>query len=127
MKKIFTLGFVALALPLMALAQTLDPLEDFVIAVGDIVNKLVPLLIAIALVVFFWGLVRYVWRSGGGEGAKEGRDLMIWGLIALFVMVSVWGIIKLAQNALDIDSAESIPLPCVDTQEGVTGADGTCD
>ena len=57
-------------------------------------NRLIPVLIAAALVVFFWGLVKYI-LSGKSKGAK---DIMIAGLLGLFVMVSVWGIIRIAQN-----------------------------
>jgi hypothetical protein len=73
---------------------------------------LIPLLIAMALVAFFWGLVRYVW-GGGEEGHKEGRNIMIAGITALFVMVSVWGIIRLVQNTLGVGSGGSLPPPTV--------------
>jgi hypothetical protein len=66
--------------------------------IKQIVDMLIPLLIAVALVVFFWGLVKFIW--GGGEDHDKGRNIMIAGLIALFIMVSVWGIIRLAQSIL---------------------------
>jgi hypothetical protein len=72
---------------------------------------LIPILIALALVAFFWGLVRYVWS--GGEFKEGGRNIMIAGLVALFVMVSVWGIIRLAQNTLGIGSGGALPAPSV--------------
>jgi hypothetical protein len=136
--KTLSVGLVAFALPLVAMAQPnpsnsgyrsnspdLEPVSDFLGALGGIVNTLIPLLIAVALVVFFWGLVRYIWNSSS-EGAKSGRDLMIWGLIALFVMVSVWGIISLAQGAFGISGYEKVPLPCVDTNPGSSGYAGDC-
>ena len=73
-------------------------LQNLISLAGQIVQSLIPLLIAVALVVFFWGLVRYV--ISGGEDHAQGRNVMIAGLISLFVMVSVWGIIRLAQNTL---------------------------
>ncbi len=69
-------------------------------------NRLIPVLIALALVVFFWGLVKYI-RSGKAAGAK---DVMIAGLVGLFVMVSVWGIIRIAQNTL-LGGTGSIQTP----------------
>ncbi len=71
--------------------------------VQNILDLLIPLLIAAALIAFFWGLVKYVW-SGGGENHEEGKKVMIAGIVALFVMVSVWGIIRLAQGALGVSS-----------------------
>lgn len=82
----------------------LSPLSSLIGAAAKIIGALVPILVTLALVVFFWGLVRYLWDSKGDVGYLEkNKKLMMWGLITLFVMVSVWGIIQLMQTALGID------------------------
>ena len=59
--------------------------------------------VGLALLGFFWGLARFIFRIGGDEKAvEEGKKIMIWGLIALFVMISVWGIVIFMQEALDL-------------------------
>ena len=124
MKKITTLAYSAFlyALPVVALAQggdssygggNLAPLKNLVRAVGDVLNLLVPVLIALALVVFFIGLVRYVWGSSGEDSKASAKNIMIAGLVALFVMVSVWGIVRLAQNALGIGPDQISNTPYV--------------
>ncbi|MEK7461778.1 MAG: hypothetical protein AAB586_01775 [Patescibacteria group bacterium] len=81
-------------------------IKDLITSVGGLLNPLIVVLVAAALLVFFWGLVKFIFRVGGDENAVEGgKRLMIWGLIALFVMISVWGIIRFMQNALPL------PLP----------------
>lgn len=78
-------------LNLLGLAQTL-------------VVRAVPLLIGIAMLAFFWFLIEFIWK--GRESAdeqKKGRAGMVYSLIALFVMVSVWGIIRFAGGVLGID------------------------
>ena len=87
---------------------------------------LIPVLIALALVVFFWGLVKYI-QSGK---AKGGKDIMIAGLVGLFIMVSVWGIIKVAQNTLfGNDSQDNVlrgsQIPQVQQSRGTGGSGGT--
>jgi hypothetical protein len=58
-----------------------------------VINTTIPVLASLALVFFLWGIVRYIHKAGDA-GSKEGdRQIFIWGLVALFVMVSVWGII----------------------------------
>ena len=106
-------GALLFALPAVAFAQALQPLRDIVVAIGGIIDILVPILIALALVVFFWGLVRYIWSSGGEEAKKEGRRIMIAGILSLFVMVSIWGIIQLAQGALGINGNAGVTVPGV--------------
>lgn len=53
-----------------------------------------PVVTGFALVVFFWGLAKFIFRLGGDENAvKEGKNLMVWGLIAFFVLLSLMGIL----------------------------------
>ena len=81
-------------------------IKDLITAVGGLINPLIVILVGAALLVFFWGLAKFIFRVGGDEKAVEGgKRLMIWGLLALFVMISVWGIIRFMQNAL------LLPLP----------------
>ncbi len=71
--------------------------KDFADLVGmliSIINALIPLVIAVAVIVFFWGIVRYI--ASVDEDAKEkGRELAVWGSLAFFVMISVFGIINI--------------------------------
>ena len=102
MKKII-LG-VLLSSPFVAFAAptALGSLETFVVNLGDIVNALVPILITLAVVMFFWGLVKYI-ANASDETAKEGgKSLMIWGMIAIFVMVALWSILGFVQTQLGI-------------------------
>ena len=102
MKKYKILLILTLALlPSVASAQ-LTGLGELITATGGLINPLIAILVGVALLVFFWGLVKFVFRLGGdGEKAvDEGKRVMKWGLIALFVMVSVWGIIEFFQDAL---------------------------
>lgn len=100
MKKGFILAL--LALPAIAFAQVGQGVVDIVTAVGNIVRLAVPILVTLAVAVFFWGLVKYI-MNANDEGAKaEGKTLMIWGMIAIFVMVALWAILGWFQNLLGI-------------------------
>ncbi|MEX2010198.1 MAG: hypothetical protein WD874_00105 [Parcubacteria group bacterium] len=79
------------------MSHTLDIIES----VGGLIDKALGIVIAIALLGFFWGLAKFIFRVGGDEKAVEdGRRIMKWGILALFVMVSIWGIIKFMDKAL---------------------------
>lgn len=85
---------VAFALPLLASAQNATgDLTGFVLMIGHIVNLLVPLVSTLAIVFFFYGLAKYVLNSGDEEKKAEGKNIMIWGVLAMFVLVTIWGII----------------------------------
>jgi TRAP-type C4-dicarboxylate transport system permease small subunit len=107
MKKIY---LSLLLLPFPALAET--TLGSLISAVNrKVLDPLIGLLLTLAIVVFFWGMVKYI-RSLGEKEKKEGKDLMVWGIIALFVMVSVWGIVRLIANTIGLDN-KTAPSPIV--------------
>lgn len=113
MKKTALFSSILWAAPLLALAQVpAQNLRGLITLAGDLLNMLIPVLIALALVVFFWGLIQYI-RGAGGEEKDGGRKIMIAGLLALFIMVSVWGIIRLAQNTLGVQGTQPIQPPAV--------------
>lgn len=99
------------ALPFVAAAQgRLTNLQQLIGSVGQIVGMLIPIVIGLAMLAFFWGLFKYIKSSG--EGHKEGVNVMIAGVAALFVMVSVWGIVQFAQSALGISgTTQQIQAP----------------
>ncbi len=63
--------------------------------VRGLLNLLVPLLISFGILFFLWNVLGYI-RSGGDEKKHtDARNGMIWGIVALFIMVSLWGFINL--------------------------------
>lgn len=91
-------------------AGELGPIKNLINSIGEITAALIPILIGITLVVFFYGLIQYVMKSGE-KGHEQGKKTMIAGLAALFIMVSVYGIIRLAQSAFGIDNNPNIQAP----------------
>jgi hypothetical protein len=113
-KKFAYLSALLFTLPLAASAQTLQPLANLIGAIARLVGALVPILITMALVAFFWGLVKYLFGTKGGkDDVSSAKSLMIWGLVSLFVMVSVWGIVRLAQDALGVNPNAGATSPQV--------------
>jgi uncharacterized membrane protein YidH (DUF202 family) len=77
-----------------------------------LVNSVIILLIGLAMLYFIWGIVEFIGKSGDEEGRKEGKSKMIWGIIALFVIVSMWGLVGLLTNTfLDGKNGTAPPPP----------------
>lgn len=68
--------------------------------VDQILNPIIQLMFAIALVWFLWGLFQFIRNSGSEEAVTTGKRHMIWGLIGLFIMSSVFGILNVIVNFL---------------------------
>jgi TM2 domain-containing membrane protein YozV len=85
--------------------------RGFVETFGNIIQLLIPITAALALLFFFWGLAQFIRNSGGEDAHEEGRRKMIWGVIALFVIVSVWGLTEWIGNELGIDQDPTQTVP----------------
>lgn len=60
----------------------------------------VPVLVALALLFFVWGLASFILNSGNKDEGKKGRDRMVWGLVALFVILSIGGLLSILRNTV---------------------------
>jgi hypothetical protein len=69
--------------------------KEFIGFLVDLLNPLTVIVASMSLLVFFWGLAKFILVSGDEKALDEGKQLMFWGVIALFVMVSIWGIVNL--------------------------------
>src|SRR4051812_36195463 len=86
--------------PALASAQQLGNLSTLLRSVGNLVNLALPIVVGIALLGFFWGLAMFIFS--GGEEKEKGKNIMIWGVVALFVMMSVWGLVRFIGSALGV-------------------------
>lgn len=110
MKKLSYIG-IAFALPLLAAAQVNSINDAGNIIIGLINNVAVPLIFALAFVVFIWGVFQYFIAGGHDEEKREsGKQLMLWGLIGFFVMISVWGLVHILLGTFGLNpSVPSYP------------------
>ncbi len=75
---------------------------------NQILSPLIGLLLTLALVVFFIGMVKYI-RSAGEDDKNNAKQIMWWGIIALFVMVAVWGLVGILTNTFFPGGALNTP------------------
>jgi hypothetical protein len=115
---ISSLPIYSLIFPIMALAQDTGGVPPVSYCPGDfksighilnwftclIAGSVVPLLMSIATIMFIWGVIEYVINAEDSAKREEGRNFIIWGIISLFVLVSVWGIIKLLTGTFGFNS-----------------------
>jgi TRAP-type C4-dicarboxylate transport system permease small subunit len=79
---------------------------------GQWVGMLTGILAALALLVFIWGLVKYIWAAGSDEKAS-GKNIMVGGVVALFVLFSVFGIVRFLQRSFGTVDTGGLPPPAV--------------
>jgi hypothetical protein len=93
--------------------------QGFLGYITCIINSaIIPLIFTIAVVSFIWGVVQFFIINSSEESKREqGRQFMIWGVVALAVMLSVWGLVGMLGSTFNISSSV---LPCV-TPPGSSG------
>ena len=109
------LGVVALAPSLTHAAvqctgERIKDIKTFLCAFADLTQLATGILGALALLVFFWGLVKYIVKADDEKAKESGKNIMIWGVVALFVMFSVFGLVRFLQGSFGIrDSNNTAP------------------
>ncbi len=93
---------------------------------SQIISALGIFFLSAGVVAFFYGVVQYIWglRQGDPTKAKVGNQFMIWGLVGLFVMFSVYGIIKIAQSLIPGLSDTTITIPEVNFKKSGSSTGG---
>lgn len=79
--------------PFLVLAAPND-LGDLIDMTIDLINPLIALCTALAVLAFVWGIVKYIASAGDQKKKESARNTMIYGIIGLFVLFSFWGIVR---------------------------------
>lgn len=99
----------AFLLPLVSFAAINNVSDAGSFIINTINNVLVPVLFAVAFIVFLWGAFYTFIVGATSEEAKEkGKSLMLWGLIGFFVMVSIWGLVNLLTNSVTFGNTQGV-------------------
>lgn len=117
MKRIkFVLGslFGSLAfLPAFAFAQSsgnvpLTSLGAALKGIKGLMDAAVPLLIGAAIIVFLYGVLKFILNAGDPDKRTEGRSYMIWAIVGIVVMVSVWALVYFVQSTFGLEGGGDV-------------------
>lgn len=98
MKKIF--ASIAVFAPTIVFAQALAPITNVnslssrIIGIGNLFTYL---LVALAVIYIVWNVVQYVIKPGAEDRSAAGWNIL-WGVVGLFVIVSIWGLVNILTN-----------------------------
>ncbi|MDO8623872.1 MAG: pilin [bacterium] len=76
---------------------------------------LVPLLMAVAFVVFLWGVFNYfIWNADSEDKRKEGKYFVMYGIVGFVIIISLWGLVNVGVDLLNLDTGSrpsTLPYP----------------
>ena len=128
-KLIFASSLTSL-LPFVALAggagtNEYDPdfqwITDVIAEIAGVIGSFIPIFVGIALLVFIWGVVRFI-SADDDSGRSDGKKRIVWGIVGLFIVISVWGLVLLIQQLAGIQGAalEDTDLPNIPGLDAAT-------
>jgi len=69
-----------------------------------LINPLITLMFAIAAIYFVYGVFEFIRDSSSADGREKGKQHIIWGLIGMAIMGSVFFIMQLILGTLGIEN-----------------------
>ena len=83
----------------MSITELLNKVNDLVL------NPIIILAFAVALLVFFWGVVQFINSETADSKRAEGQRKLIFGLLGMFIMISAFGIIRFILSTFRITAS----------------------
>ncbi|HEY4508405.1 MAG TPA: hypothetical protein VJJ55_01985 [Candidatus Paceibacterota bacterium] len=77
---------------------------DLLGKVRGILDALIPFIIGLAVFVIIWGIFNYVVHAAEEEKRAEARAYIVWGIVGVFFMISIWGFVTILLNTLGVGS-----------------------
>ena len=90
--------------------------------VMDILSQVIILLVAFAVVFFLYGILKYITAGDDEDKRTKMKNVMIYGIIGLFVMISFWGIVNILINTFELDTSPYVEVPYF-YDSGTSGGD----
>src|SRR3989344_4823565 len=95
--------FLSFFLPNIAYAS----LDSFLVKVNtQIINPLIGFLFALAIAFFLYGVFSFIMNQSNEEKKTSGKQHMIWGILGIAIMLSVWGIMNIILSTLNVKDIE---------------------
>ena len=66
--------------------------------IDEIIDPLIIVIFGIATLYFLWGVAEFIGKASDEKGREEGKQKIIWGLVGLAIMVSVYGIVGMISD-----------------------------
>lgn len=106
--KVVVAGLLSMPTFVFAAEKTVTNLTSFITAIGGIIGQIVPLILAIAVLYLIWNIGHFVMsgQAGDEKARSTAMNNVIWSIIGIFIMLSVWGLVGLLQGTIGFTPPE---------------------
>jgi len=96
--------FLFIFSPVLASAYAFPDLRTFAKDLVEVLNIVLNIATALAFIAFFWGVAKFILASGDAKAITDGKEFMIYAILALFILVSVNGILIFTRDQFGFGS-----------------------
>jgi len=97
-----------LASPFVGPTSGMKNVNDVVAKFTDIGNTFIQILIAFAVIWIIFNVVRFLIVGADSEDKrKQARDAILYGVIGLFVILSIWGLVNILRNTFQFSDDDA--------------------
>ena len=76
----------------------------------NIISTIIGIMFPLATAIFLWGAIEYILAGGDEKKLKDARQKIIYGIIGLFLMVAVWGIVRAIVTSFGLETDADVKL-----------------
>lgn len=70
-----------------------------------VIDPALRVIFTLGLLMFIWGIIEFLWGVKDGKADEKGKSHMVYGLLGMLIMVSVYGIIALIINSFGLQTS----------------------
>lgn len=79
-------------------------IQDLLIKIQGILTSLIPFIIGLTVFVIIWGVFQYVVHGAEEEKRAEGQKYILYGIVGIFIMLSIWGFVNILVGTFTLDN-----------------------
>ena len=110
-----TLFLGSIFIPTVPVLAVVTTVPQLLTQIENILNVIIPFIIGLAVFTIIWGIFTYITKAGEEEKRSEAKLYIVWGIIAVFCMLSIWGFVNILINSFGIPINPPITYPIAPT------------
>lgn len=91
---------VALVMPTIVSAQT--TLATFIGRIIDVIALAIPIMFALSVLATLFGATILIAGAGNEERMKQGKQILLWGIIFIVVAAGLWSLVFIIQDTFGL-------------------------
>ena len=106
----------------------MQTVSTFLGQIQVILDSVVPFIVGLAVFIVIWGIFNYITHAADEEKRAQAKQYIIWGVVGVFCMLSVWGFVNILYNSFSLDrkiDPDQIPkVPKIQNDDAEPYSDG---